>query len=89
MGWELLTGLLDSSKGRKPTLILRTQLSVRVNVILGECVRTSVSRNTPPYIYPFWLSFFQACRQGSWKTRCVTLLFLPCPLLPGPGRCHS
>lgn len=38
-GWELLTKLLDSSKGRKPTLILRTQLSVRVNAILGECPR--------------------------------------------------
>lgn len=35
--------LLDSSKGRKPTLILRTQLSVRVNAILGECVRASMS----------------------------------------------
>lgn len=35
--------LLDSSKGRKPTLILRTQLSVRVNAILGECVRTPMS----------------------------------------------
>lgn len=47
IGWELLTRLFDSSKGRKPTLILRTQLSVRVNAILGECVRTSVSGNHP------------------------------------------
>lgn len=51
MGWELLTGLLDSSKGRKPTLILRTQLSVRVNAILGKCVRASVSSNTPPHTH--------------------------------------
>lgn len=47
MGWELLTRLLDSSKGRKPTLILRTQLSVRVNAILGECVRASMSSSHP------------------------------------------
>ena len=47
MGWELLTRLLGSSKGRKPTLILRTQLSVRVNAILGECVRASMSSNHP------------------------------------------
>lgn len=46
MGWELLTEILDFSKGRKPTLILRTQLSVRVNAILGECVRASVSSST-------------------------------------------
>lgn len=47
MGWELLTRLLDSSKGRKPTLILRTQLSVRVNAILGKCMEASVSSNSP------------------------------------------
>nr|XP_033701259.1 FH1/FH2 domain-containing protein 1 isoform X3 [Tursiops truncatus] len=60
MGWELLTGLLDSSKGRKPTLILRTQLSLRVNAILGECVRISASSASPPRC-PGCLRFFQAC----------------------------
>lgn len=60
MGWELLTGLLDSSKGRKPTLILRTQLSLRVNAILGECVRISASSASPPPC-PGCLRFFQAC----------------------------
>lgn len=41
MGWELLTRLLNSSKGRKPTLILRTQLSVRVNAILEKLYGSS------------------------------------------------
>lgn len=72
MAWKLLTRLLDSSKGRKPTLILRTQLSVRVNAILGKCMRALESRNPPPQ--PRWLSFFQACA-GQWtrhmKTGCV------------------
>lgn len=45
MAWKLLTRLLDSSKGRKPTLILRTQLSVRVNAILGKCMRALESGN--------------------------------------------
>lgn len=74
MGWELLTRLLDSSKGRKPTLILRTQLSVRVNAILGECEKASVSSSTP--LQPRWLSFLQATvlvsGQGTWETGCVT-----------------
>lgn len=48
MGWERLMRLLDSSKGRKPTLILRTQLSVRVNAILGEYMRDQCP-GVPPY----------------------------------------
>lgn len=68
MDWELLTKLLDSSKGRKPTLILRTQLSVRVSAILGECVRASVS-STPP-TPPSGLNFFPACaRQWTGQIR--------------------
>lgn len=81
MGWELLTGLLDSSKGRKPTLILRTQLSVRVNAILGKCVRASVSSNTPPtHTQPSWLSFFQACA-GQWTRQIRDKICGPSPFL--------
>ncbi|OBS58306.1 hypothetical protein A6R68_10540 [Neotoma lepida] len=43
---EMLEGFYEEiSKGRKPTLILRTQLSVRVNAILGKCVASLVSSN--------------------------------------------
>lgn len=63
MAQKLLTRLFDSSKGRKPTLILRTQLSMRVNAILGECMRTFMSRTAPPQ--HCWLSFFQAWA-GQW-----------------------
>nr|XP_033701258.1 FH1/FH2 domain-containing protein 1 isoform X2 [Tursiops truncatus] len=58
---EMLEGFFEEiSKGRKPTLILRTQLSLRVNAILGECVRISASSASPPRC-PGCLRFFQAC----------------------------
>lgn len=85
MGWELLTRLLDSSKGRKPTLILRTQLSVRVNAILGECVQQSP--NIPTLIarlVPF-LSGLCETGQSRLKTECA----LSCPPLTSPPRART
>lgn len=48
---EMLEGFYEEiSKGRKPTLILRTQLSVRVNAILGKCVVS------PAILFPSFLT---------------------------------
>lgn len=84
--WEPLTWLFDFSKGRKPTLILRTQLSVRVNAILGKCMASLVSSN--PLLScsllflrsPSWPSFFQACA-GLWTEWIGDLM---CPPLSLP-----
>lgn len=82
MSWEVLTKLLDSSKGRKPTLILRTQLSMRVNAILGECVRASVSSPVAQFLSGMcWTMDRTDQRQNMWP--------LPIPSLTFPSRAKA
>lgn len=87
MGWELLTKLLDSSKGRKPTLILRTQLSVRVSAILGECVRASVSSTAPPS--PAGSVSFRLVLDSGQGRSGQDMWPLPIPILTSPSRARA
>lgn len=87
MAWKLLTRLLDSSKGRKPTIILRTQLSVRVNAILGEYMRALESRNPLPALLAQFLSGL--CRTVDKAHGRQDVWPLPIPILTSPSRARA